>query len=143
MVRNYSDLNRNGQTDNPGDGFGVRAYLEGAKGQLVAASNVLSTTATLQDLQHQAQLALAAINEEHELVEEAEDKGLKVFSVGTVPEAQAIVNELMPMMEQTKNDIVKASTAALQMAEFRFYAGHYNNPIRAFCRTSKWRNRVI
>src|SRR5204863_9728914 len=67
---NYYDWNRNGREENPGDGFGVRAYLAEAERQLITVTKVLSTTASLSDFQKQAQLALAAIKDGQDMVEE-------------------------------------------------------------------------
>src|SRR5204863_10012231 len=70
---NYYDWNRNGRPENPGDGFGVRVYLEEAEHQLITTTAVLSTTSTMQDLQNHAQRALAAIKDGQAMVEEAEE----------------------------------------------------------------------
>lgn len=123
----YGDLNRDGQIQNPGDGFGIRAYLEGAEATVVTATTVLTATAD-KDWRTQAQLARTASEEGRQLVGQASETALQIFASDTITEAQKIAINLGMQLAKIKADIDSASAASLQMATYHFTPVIANTP---------------
>ncbi len=115
----YGDLNRDGQIQNPGDGFGIRAYLEGTEATVITATNVLTATAD-KDWRPEAQLARTASEEGRQLVGQASETALQIFASDTITEAQKIAIDLGMQLAKIKADIDSASAASLQMATIHF-----------------------
>ncbi|MCX6049543.1 MAG: hypothetical protein NT075_30965, partial [Chloroflexi bacterium] len=117
----YSDLNRDGQIQNPGDGFGIRVYVADATEQIATAAKALNAASAQAD-HEQAQLARSALEDGQKRISQASEKTLQIFAADTVTEAQTFVGQLKPLLEETQTDIANASAASLQVVEFRFYA---------------------
>ena len=116
---NFNDWNRDGQAQNPGDDFGLRAYVEEAYGQM---GDGLAEITDSQALREQSQPALTALETAQATVAQAEEQALKIFATDTITEAQSVADELQVMMEEMQKDITIAYTTTLQMAELHFTA---------------------
>ncbi len=96
----YGDLNLDGQTQNPGDGFGVRAYLEAGRQQVVQAleSHGLST-----DQRFYAQRAGVAIETAQETLDAMIANAARLVASDTPDEARPFVEELIEQAEALAN----------------------------------------
>jgi formylglycine-generating enzyme required for sulfatase activity len=116
----YGDLNRDGQAQNPGDGYGIRAYLDDARTLATegATSNSSTETATQQ---RTLQEMVTAIEDGQAFVPTAIDKSLQIFAADTDTEAQKFADELGVLIAQIEDAIREAYTAGLLLVEYQFH----------------------
>lgn len=87
----FGDLDGDGRAQNPGDGFGVRAYLEGAKEHAQLAADAPGAT---DEVKLHAQHVQIASDNALEWVDEAIAEALHVISADSVGEAQPFADTL-------------------------------------------------
>lgn len=96
----YGDLDGDGLAQNPGDGFGVLPYLEGAMEQVQLAAEIAPATAGMQ----QAAGRLRNTGDNHlNLLNAALEKALQIFAADTVTEAQPFADKLAELLNQVQN----------------------------------------
>lgn len=95
---NYGDWDGDGLAQNPGDGFGVRAYMDWAKQQAELAA---APGASDEVILHAAHVAISIDNGMAWLAE-AEDAALRLLSSDSATEAQPHADE----MNQLVNDVL-------------------------------------
>lgn len=95
---NYGDWDGDGLAQNPGDGFGVRAYMDWAKQQAALAA---APGASDEVVLHAAHVAIAIDNGMVWLAE-AEDAALRLLSSDSTSEAQTHADQ----MNQLVNDVL-------------------------------------
>lgn len=95
---NYGDWDGDGLAQNPGDGFGVRAYLDWAKQQTALAA---APGASEEVVLHSAHVIVSADNAIAWLTE-AEDAALRLLSSDSASEAQSHADQ----MNQLVNDVL-------------------------------------
>ncbi len=118
----YGDLNRDGQAQNPGDGFGLLVYLREAEGLVGDGLGALDATIVPQAQLDQGEPMATMLATDHTIVAEAVEKTVKVFASDTVTEAQGFADELRVMVGEVANDLTNIYTTTQQWAEYRFYA---------------------
>ncbi|MEM7533237.1 MAG: protein kinase [Chloroflexota bacterium] len=92
----YGDLDGDNIPQNPGNGVGVRVYLDDAVEQLTAMTDLL-TTGTIVPTPNRVfymDRAIAAHDNSVELNQEATERALQVFAADTLEEMQPFVDEL-------------------------------------------------
>ncbi len=119
----FNDWDRSGQPpENPGDGFGVLAYLEG----IVEQTNILSTTLNAEpdaaEFLPLLEQMIASANTSHELSNHATEIALKIFSTDTHEEAQPLADEVADSITRSQQEIDAAYRAGLEVAELRLFA---------------------
>ncbi|MCB0130259.1 MAG: hypothetical protein KDD78_05410, partial [Caldilineaceae bacterium] len=100
----FGDNNRDGRTQNPGDGTGVRSYLEQALEQLQAG-----------EADANAPLA-ETLAQSLGLVESSSAAALTLFAVDTVADAQPISAELTASLDELSTMIASMQTLDEEMA---------------------------
>ncbi|MGB0387729.1 MAG: protein kinase domain-containing protein [Ardenticatenaceae bacterium] len=96
----FGDMDQSGLAENPGDGFGVRPYLEGAKEQAQAALDTIPATGEFAQLESHAQQLLATTDKNLTLVEDAIKQAEKIFAADDVPESVPMSEELKLLLQQ-------------------------------------------
>lgn len=97
---NFGDLDGDGLAQNPGDGFGVRAYLEGINEQL---AQIAETNKNLPERQGQLEHMRTTNDNNLTVVAEALKKALQIFATDTLSEAQPLIDELDSLVNQLVN----------------------------------------
>jgi plastocyanin len=92
----YGDLDGDGVAQNPGDGFGVRAYLEGAKQHAQLASDAEGATAEVQ--LHAGHVQISVDNTLARL-DAAIDEAVRIIASDTTSEAQPTAEELARVLD--------------------------------------------
>ena len=118
----FNDWDRDGQFQNPGDGFGLRVYLDETQAVLLALQDLLDSPDVPTDAAAQVATALAAIANSQDLVAAATETALQVISANTVEDAQVLGDELRQTAALVADDTASAFDAIAALAEFRFYA---------------------
>ena len=118
----YGDLNRDGQTQNPGDGFGLLVYLRETESLVGAGLGTLDATIIPPAQLEQVESMVTTLANDHALAAEAVENTVKVFASDTVTEAQAFADELRMLVGEIRDDVANVYTTTLQLAEYRFYA---------------------
>ncbi|MEZ4868331.1 MAG: protein kinase [Caldilineaceae bacterium] len=132
--RHFGDLNRDGQPQNPGDGYGVRAYLTDIPAGLQTVQAALTTTTASADAAYITKVQSAALAQ----VEEAIELTLKIFAADTAQEAQPFAAEINRRLaaiqqgtdsdgngiidlQQGEGGVAAAYVRGMHLAEFVFY----------------------
>ena len=118
----FNDWDRDGQFQNPGDGFGLRVYLDETQAVLLALQDLLDSPDVSADAAAQVATALSAIENSQNLVVAATERALQVFEADTITEAQVLGDELRQTAAVVVDDTTRAFDAIATLAEFRFYA---------------------
>ncbi len=96
----FGDLNFDGQAQNPGDGVGVRGYLQNT----IAAVETLQQDFTLSgNQQFFVEQIIATSNNSLATTEAAIEQALKIFAADTAEEAQPFLNELERLLNDNLN----------------------------------------
>jgi hypothetical protein len=103
----FGDLNLDGQAQNPGDGFGVRSYLQESRLHLEQALASVPPTA---NRQYHAELATAAIDTSLQTMDNALDRALTLLATDTVDEAQPFADDLQEHLNTILADDITAGT---------------------------------
>jgi formylglycine-generating enzyme required for sulfatase activity len=106
---NYGDLNGDGLTQNPGDGFGLMVYRQAFDEQLGLLAALPADRAVIAQMQEDS-------TEIELLVTEAKTQTLALFDVNSTAEAQPIGDDLLALMQEVEARIQKLYTSALQLA---------------------------
>jgi formylglycine-generating enzyme required for sulfatase activity len=114
----FGDLNRDGQTQNPGDGIGVRLYLVQTHDLL---DDMLTAITTTEKLHTQVQDSIAVVEDAQALVDEAREQALRIFAIDTTTEAQAITDALSQTVGLLTHSEQDAHNAALALVTYDFY----------------------
>jgi len=93
--KHFGDLDGDGMAQNPGDGFGVRAYLEAARIEMTQATATMTVTT---DSRFFAERYLAANDHSLALLERAYEKALQIFAADTADEARPFAAELRTLL---------------------------------------------
>jgi plastocyanin len=96
----FGDLDGDGQAQNPGDGFGVRAYVEGAKEHAQLAADASGAT---EEVKLHAGHVIIASDNALIWIDEAIDAALHIISSDSVGEAQPFADELNQLVIDTLN----------------------------------------
>lgn len=132
----YGDLDGDSLAQNPGDGFGVRSYLEGAKEHTNLATDVEDVTAEIQ--LHAGHVLISSDNALGRL-DAAIAEALHVVASDSAAEAQPAAEELLSLLEAAMNGldangdgsiapipdeggVLTAYIHALNMGSFEFFA---------------------
>ncbi len=115
----FGDLDRDGQSQNPGDGVGIRVYLEQAHDLMAEMVEAVTTTA---ELRVQAQAVVTMLEESQALVEDARDQALQVFAVDTPREANVIADSLQTLTDDLLETLDRVDAASLDVVRYEFYA---------------------
>jgi hypothetical protein len=115
----FGDLDRDGQTQNPGDGVGVRGYIEQAHDIVL---DILSTLTTTEELRTQAQQVATMLEESQHIVEEARDQAQKVFAADTKTESEIITQDIDALFAELMDALTDAHSTALDLAAYPFYS---------------------
>lgn len=94
---NFGDLNQDGQAQNPGNGVGVRLYLQEAGNRI---QHIMETVPLAEKRRFYGEKSLAAIDNAQALSNEAQETALRILAVDTTEEAQPIVEELAILLAQ-------------------------------------------
>ena len=133
---NYGDLDGDGAAQNPGDGFGVRAYLEGAKEHAQLAADAEGATEEVK--LHAGHVVVSSDNALASL-EAAIGEAQRVIASDSVAEAQPTAEELAGLLEivlngqdangdgaiapiEDEGGLLTAYEHALNMGSFEFFA---------------------
>lgn len=118
----FGDLDRDGQQQNPGDGFGVRAYLDEAHASALALVALTKEEAAFQGQQVTATQLLAALEQGQALVSSSFENALQIFASDTITEANTHAQDLTAVIDDLAAQIETAYTLSLQLATFTFQA---------------------
>ncbi len=111
----FGDNDRDGQTQNPGDGVGVGGHLGEAQAQIEAVLGTLDEMTTAGATDPALQQLVAATVESQGLVQPAAEKAFQIFAADSVPETEAIVAELVLLLNQLEEGVATAFTAGGQL----------------------------
>ncbi|MFN8444460.1 MAG: SUMF1/EgtB/PvdO family nonheme iron enzyme [Caldilineaceae bacterium] len=125
----YGDLNQNGQTEDPGDGFGVIAYLQAVEEKLAAVKTSLITTDTADStssavVSDTLQPALADLQQSESDGASATELIAKVISQDSVKEIvdTGYYEEGITYLKQIDSRLLSAYAVALPNVTFTLYA---------------------
>lgn len=93
--QHFGDLDGDGMTQNPGDGFGVRLYLITAREAMAQATAAMTATT---DSRFFAERYLAANDHALLLLEKAYERTLQIFAVDSADEARPFAAELRDLL---------------------------------------------
>ena len=96
----FGDVNLDGQTQNPGNGVGVRVYLEKSRNHLETALQTDDVTIVQQQ---QGAEAITAVNNSLTTLENIFDNALRMLATDTVEEAQPIADELQAGLDELQS----------------------------------------
>jgi uncharacterized phage infection (PIP) family protein YhgE len=113
----YGDLDRDGLTENPGDGVGVRIYLDEAHQAALELVNVSSAFSLLSDYQTKVQMMVQSIENSQNNVSSSFDDALQIFASDTVTEATSHAEDLTSIVNDLNSQIEQASSITLQIAQ--------------------------
>ncbi len=99
---NFGDLDGDTVAQNPGDGFGVRAYLEGAKEHAQLAVDAEDATA---EVELHAGHVLISSDNALSRIDAAMSEALRIVSSDSVTEAQPAADKLAGLLEATLNGV--------------------------------------
>jgi formylglycine-generating enzyme required for sulfatase activity len=117
----FGDLDRNGRTENPGDGSGVRSYLDEANTRALALAELTGTDAASSDLETNAQSIIATLDDAQTFVSSSFDNALQIFASDTMTEANTHAQDLALGIDELTQKIATAYALSLQMAVYTFY----------------------
>lgn len=92
----FGDIDRDGRPENPGDGFGVRRYLEAARTQ---AQQVAEPATTAEMLQIGADGVINTSERGLTVVDDAMQKALQFSAVDSIDEGQPVVDDLRAQLD--------------------------------------------
>lgn len=118
----FGDLDRDGRPENPGDGFGVRPYLDEARASALDLVDLTETMADLGDQGKNATAIVAAIAAGQSAVAGSFDKALQIFASDTVTEASIHAQDLSLIIDGLAAEVATAYGLSLGMATYTFYA---------------------
>jgi formylglycine-generating enzyme required for sulfatase activity len=118
----FGDLDRDGQQQNPGDGIGVRAYLDEAHTSALALVALTKKTPADQAGQKSATAIVTALENGQGLINSAFDNALQIFASDTITEASAHARDLTVVIDDLASQIDTAYQLALHMATYTFVA---------------------
>lgn len=124
----FGDLDRDGQAQNPGDGFGVRAYLAAAHEQALALATLAAQDATDPAGQQKAAAIATALKAGEALINTAFDNALQIFASDTVTEAVTHARDLTAIIDELAQQIDTAYQLSRQMATYTFFAASAAEP---------------
>ena len=118
----YGDLDRNGRTENPGDGVGVRSYLDEAHDRATDLVELTEYETALQAESKKAEAIIDALEAGQAAVSSSFDNALQIFASDTVTEALAHAQDLTGVTDGLRQEVNTAYNVALQLAVFTFDA---------------------
>ncbi|MEZ4734129.1 MAG: formylglycine-generating enzyme family protein [Caldilineaceae bacterium] len=118
----YGDLDRDGRPENPGDGFGVRPYLDEARTSALDLVDLTETMADWEDQRENATAIVAAIATGQSAVAGSFDKALQIFASDTVTEASIHAQDLSLIIDGLAAQLATAYDLSLSFATYTFYA---------------------
>lgn len=118
----FGDMDRDGQQQNPGDGFGVRAYLDLAHTNALTLVTWLKQNPTDQAGQKDAAAIVAALENGQALINSGFDNALQIFASDTISEANTHARDLTAVIDDLAGQIDTAYQLALHMASYTFVA---------------------
>ncbi|MCE7987773.1 MAG: hypothetical protein DYG89_41950 [Caldilinea sp. CFX5] len=118
----FGDLDRDGQQQNPGDGFGVRAYLDLAHTNALTLATWIKQNTADQAEQKRAAAIVTALENGQTLINSSFDNALQIFASDTVTEANTHAHDLTVVIDDLAQQISTAYQVALQMGAYTFYA---------------------
>lgn len=118
----FGDLDRNGRTENPGDGFGVRSYLDEAHNSALDLVKLTEYEATLKAESAKAAAIVSALEAGQAAVSSSFDNALQIFASDTVTEALAHAQDLTSVTDGLLQQVNTAYTLSLQLASYTFFA---------------------
>ncbi|MCA9931323.1 MAG: hypothetical protein KC419_22715, partial [Anaerolineales bacterium] len=105
----FGDVNLDGQIQNPGNGVGVRVYLENSRRHVEQALQTESITVIQQQ---QAAEAIAAIDNSLAVLEEIFDNALTMLSTDTPAEAQPFADAMQAGLNELQSTDSQSTIAA-------------------------------
>ena len=99
---NFGDLDGDTVAQNPGDGFGVRAYLEGAKQHTDLATDAEDVTAEVE--LHAGHVLISSDNALGR-IDEAMTQALRIIASDSAAEAQPAAEELARLLDAAMNGV--------------------------------------
>ena len=111
----YSDLDRNGRVENPGDGMGVRVYLQAVAQATASLSAPLGSTATIS-----VSALLTDVDNSQTVIEAIFDKALQIFAADTITEANGFAADLTTLVDQLSTQVNAAHATTLQLVAYPF-----------------------
>jgi formylglycine-generating enzyme required for sulfatase activity len=113
----YGDLDRNGKVQDPGDGVGVRGYLQQAIESMQSSLTAVSTT---EELSTQLQGLITELKTSQSLVEQARDQAQKVFAADSKAESEAITAAVDDLFKQLREQLTAGYKTSLDLATYAF-----------------------
>ncbi|MEZ4861397.1 MAG: SUMF1/EgtB/PvdO family nonheme iron enzyme [Caldilineaceae bacterium] len=117
----YTDLDRDGLIQNPGDGVGVRVYLEESSKAMAGLADALAGTDVATTTLNAIPPALAGLKESQQFISASFDQAFKILSADTVTEANTFAGELVTLVANIDSHITEAYSVTLQSAAYTFY----------------------
>ena len=108
----FGDNNRDGKTQNPGDGIGVRGYLADAGERMTTA---LGTAADVRMADDNVQVLLDAIAESAEATSDSAGSAVRLFTADSAPDAQPLAEELGSLLAGLQESIAAAMSGAAEV----------------------------
>lgn len=119
----FGDLDRDGQAQNPGDGSGVRIYIEDAAEQAASLLESIDADATAPQLRATAQLSATAqsivdsLDGANKLVPRAFEQALLLFTTDTITEALVYADGLTTHVTGINDSIMNAAAASAALLQ--------------------------
>lgn len=115
------DVDLNGRAENPGDGFGVRAYLEQAHDPADALAELVEYDPAFKAEGEKAEEIINALETGEETVARTIENASQIFSYDTITEALAHAQDLTAVTDSLQQQAATAYTLSLQLATYTFY----------------------
>jgi len=112
----YSDLDRNGRVENPGDGVGVRVYLQTVAQATPPLSATLGSTAAIS-----LSRLLTDVDKSQAVIEAIFDKALQIFAADTLTEANGFAADLTILVDQLNTQVNTAHATTLRLVAYPFF----------------------
>lgn len=114
----FGDINRDGQAQNPGNGVGVRVYLEEAQ---TIALEVGATNPSTANFDEQSAQLVALLEENHPLVAQARDHALSIFGISDELELLEAARSLVQTMARLTAGEEQAHESAMGLVVYEFF----------------------
>lgn len=116
----FGDLDRDGQQQNPGDGFGARAYLDLAHTNALTLATLTQQERSDPAAQQRAAALVTTLENGQALIETAFDNAIQIFASDTITEANLHARDLTAIIDDLAQQIDTAYQLSLQMATYTF-----------------------
>ena len=118
----YSDLDRDGRTENPGDGFGIRSYLDEARSHALDLVELAAQLDLPSVQQAEAAAIVTALEAGQLAIADSFDNALQIFASDTVTEASVHAQDLTAVIDGLTQMVAAANAKSLGLATYTFYA---------------------